>query len=289
MVAYNNGDELSECCETLAGAFEVHHIVIVDNGFAEGFASSFTPSAILALKLVQIQPIRNLGYAAGNNLGIKRAVALGATRVLVCNPDVILAPTAVRGLLREIDSSNLDLVSPYLLEQDEFGTEQELHRPGWDAIWGRGVLDIGSGSFLRRGTPTFFGACFMATAALLNRVGPLSEDYFLYGEEVDYCKRMDRAGDCFWKISRRHMARHARGTSISPNGSSFFAKSDLAYQHAARSAIIVGRKHWPSLVYVWSLLRLALALRLVMHGRARSGLAVAKGVSQGWLARITFK
>lgn len=286
VVAYRNGCELLTCCEALALAPEIEHIVVVDNSHHEGHPPLAGCSPILASKLVQVLPNSNLGYAAGNNLGVLRASQLGATLILVCNPDVIVRANAVAGLIGEIATFKLDLISPFLVEWDDDGLLHELRSPGWDRARGRGMIGTARDNTSAI-VPTFFGACFVAKVELFDRVGPLSEDLFLYAEEIDYCMRMAERGDCRWQVSHRFSVDHARGTSISPGGSSLLTKSIVAYHHSARSAVIVGRKYWPHRVVGWTVLRASLAAWLLVRGEVASAAAVAKGTRQGWTVHLT--
>ena len=98
---WNGGDDTLACLESLAEA-EVDTIC-VDNGSADGSAD------VVAARFPDVELLRNgtnLGYAGGNNVGIRRALELGAEWVWLVNNDATVASDAPAALARlAIDTS----------------------------------------------------------------------------------------------------------------------------------------------------------------------------------------
>lgn len=285
VVAFRNGPELGLCCDSLLLCSDVSRIVVVDNSYAE-FGSCFerigyTPGP----RILHVRAPGNLGFSGGNNFGVQAVDCEHSGMILFCNPDVVVSEPSIRGLLFEMRDNNLDLISPYMSERTSGGELENLACPAWDMLLGRGLLDVSNRPNRFRYVPSFFGACFIATRTLLSEVGGLSEDFFLYGEEVDYCQRMALT-DRRWSVSRAHGVTHSRGASINPlKGRP--GKSSVAYLHAARSAMILGRKYWPLGLPLWIAARLLLASVLAVKRDFRSARSVIVGVIQGCSLKLS--
>lgn len=285
VVAYKNRDDLVACYTSLCAIPRIDTIIVVDNSYAEvGSCFDYAGISHIQENVIHARPGGNIGYAGGNNFGIALARARGFDLVLVSNPDVLLDADAVDRLLSEMLRRSLDLISPRLLEKSAEVAESVLSNPGWDLWLGKGVIDIPPSLIGSRYISTFFGACFVATTQIIDSVGSLSDDFFLYGEEIDYTIRMNRA-NVRWGVSDDIVVSHDRGSSISPGGSS---KSLVAFHHAARSTIIVGRKHWPKAVAPWLMARVFMAGWLLLRGRHRESKAILAGLSEGLRGSLTY-
>src|SRR5579871_2335057 len=99
VLSWNGRDDTLACLASLAKADAPGLVTIVaDNGSADGTAEAVAeqfPTVEL------IQNGANLGFAGGNNAGIRRALELGATHVLVLNNDTELDPGFLGALLDE--------------------------------------------------------------------------------------------------------------------------------------------------------------------------------------------
>lgn len=278
VVAYKNKEDIAACYARLCNVPELQLIIIVDNSYGEvgsclDYAGIFTTDD----RTFHVVPPSNLGYAGGNNFGIEVAKHEGANHILVCNPDVLIDKGTVSSLLDEMKSRSVDLISPRLLEKDSAGIDIIMDNPGWDSYFGRGVVQIPNGRSSSRYVSTFYGACFLATTRLLESIGGLCDDFFLYGEEIDYTLRINRS-KLQWAISTMNIVSHGRGSSISPGRG---GKSTVAYFHAARSSVIVGRKYWPRAMCGWIAARLFLAGYSVARGRVSESRAIVGGLLRG--------
>ncbi|WP_426996757.1 glycosyltransferase family 2 protein [Pseudarthrobacter sp. N5] len=284
VVAYKSWTDLAECCARLRKIPAIEQLVVVDNSYSE-VGSCLEHSNIHPVDrwITHAIPPSNLGYAGGNNFGFEVARTLGANEVLVCNPDVQIYSDVIEGLIAEMQTEALDLISPYMREVDLTGEVRNLKNPGWDQLLGKGVVEIPATLVKSRYIPTFYGACFIVTMRLIDDLGGLSEDFFLYGEEIDFKLRMERSA-YRWAVSSDFGVTHDRGSSISPGEG---GKSLVAFFQSARSAVIVGRKYWPQTVAFWTFARSVLAVALVFRGRPSEARAVVRGAIQGWKARVT--
>lgn len=278
VVAYKNKDDLAACHASLLSCPDIAKIILVDNSFSlVGSCIEYAGIPSLDGRTHHLPAQDNLGYAAGNNFGLNAAIREGADYVLICNPDVLIDDETVNCLLEEMREKGLDLISPQLLESEEGGKNRILSNPGWDKLVGRGVVDIPHGHWRGRYVPTFYGACFLASTQVLEAVGGLSEDFFLFGEEIDYTMRLEKL-NFSWAISELTVVAHGRGTSISPGHG---GKSLVSFFHSARSAVIVGRKYWRGSLAYWIAARSLLAGYLTLRGKKSEGRAVLDGLHQG--------
>lgn len=179
----------------LASTAAVDHVVVVDNGSEEGDLRE------LAAAYPSVDVVRapgNDGYAAGMNLGVREAERLGSSHVLLLTHDVLLDASCVAELMVGM-TDGTGLCGPLLLRRDEpdvvwsaGGTIDRAHGlPGHQHI-GEPASAVPAGP--PRAVEWVDGAVLLLSLEALLAVGGLSEDYFLYWEEVDLALRLSAAG-----------------------------------------------------------------------------------------------
>ncbi|MCS7069643.1 MAG: glycosyltransferase family 2 protein [Meiothermus sp.] len=136
---------------------------------------------------------QNLGFAGGNNQGLRRALAEGADYVWLLNPDTRPDPGALSAMVRLAERDpKLGAVGAVLYE---------MERPQEVQAWGGGevVLPWGLIRLLTRSQDLprlsyISGASLLIRRVALERVGLLDEGFFMYGEDCDFGLRLKRAG-----------------------------------------------------------------------------------------------
>jgi GT2 family glycosyltransferase len=174
-------------------------IILVDNGSRDGSAEA---AAQRHPDIEQVLLPENVGFAAGMNAGM--AVARGE-RLLLLNTDVEIDAESLAELERILDADERTaLVSPQLLHPD--GRTQasvdvfpslmgEFLPRSWRLARARRRLGrMVSDQELAPVVETIRGACMYVRTDAVARVGGLSEDYFFFLEEADWCWRLARAG-----------------------------------------------------------------------------------------------
>ena|SRR3989338_8221408 len=124
----------------------------------------------------------NLGFAGGNNLGIKRAIRQRCDYVLLLNNDTYVTDSQ---MLTKMLSLDLDIVAPILI------TMKNIRDYG-------GKLD----KYFARNThlnkpcnPDYFsGACLLIKTSVFSTTGLLDDKYFLYYEDADFCLKAKKYG-----------------------------------------------------------------------------------------------
>ncbi|OIH95731.1 MULTISPECIES: glycosyltransferase [unclassified Curtobacterium] len=278
IVSYRSEAEAAASARSVSEDPEVAEVLIVDNSADEQRVDRVAFEG-LGDRVTVISAQRNLGYAAGNNLGIRAAVDAGHEFVLVLNPDVDPAPGTVRALLDVLLADDaVQIVSPALVETYRGDADTVLRSPGFDLLLGRGLLTAPrSGRF----ESTFFGAAFLARSRCFEQHGVLDEDLFLYCEEVEFVSRMRRHGERpGFRVAADVHVQHGRGGTVSPDGYEGTARSTVAYEQASRSVIVFGRKYHRRRVWLWTLARLVMAARLAVRDRG-AATAVVRGLVAG--------
>jgi GT2 family glycosyltransferase len=151
---------------------------------------------------VQIIPLeKNLGYAGNNNIGIKAVLEQDADWILVLNDDTVVDRWCLSRLIQagETDST-IGIVGPMVYHFDEPEIIQSaggMLGEYWQSIHlGKNELDQGQFGATRP-VEWISGCAILIRRALIEQIGLLDENYFLYWEETEFCIRAAKAG---WKI-----------------------------------------------------------------------------------------
>ncbi|MBK7779584.1 MAG: glycosyltransferase family 2 protein [Ardenticatenia bacterium] len=221
IVSYNTRDLLAHCLDSLRLELDAAgigaEVQVVDNASSDGSA------AMVAERFpwVQLTALAdNRGFTAGNNvvLGpLARGQGASPDWVLLLNPDTEVRPGALQTLLdAAAEDPRIAVAGPALVYPDDGFQHAAFAFPGIAQAaldlfpprgrLGRRLLESRlNGRYPRRryraGKPFnvdfVLGACMLVRVAALRQVGPLDEGYFMYAEEVDWCRRFARAG---WRV-----------------------------------------------------------------------------------------
>ena len=207
LVHYKSPDALFECLRTLAPecAPLAHELLVIDNDSQDG-----TPQA-LAERAPQVRVIanrENAGYARAVNQGI--AASQGAF-VLVMNPDCEVQPGAVGALLAYLRGHpRTAIAGPRIQNPDGtlefsarafpdhltflFNRYSLLTRLFPDNRWSRRYLMTDWDHRSSREVDWLSGACLLVRRDAIAQVGGMDEAFFMFNEDVDWCRRMKLAG-----------------------------------------------------------------------------------------------
>ncbi len=206
VVNWNTRDLLRECLASVVAQMgEVAlELLVVDNASTDGSAEMVRQEFPQARLWVNAE---NRGFAAANN----QAIAQAQGRYLfLLNSDAYLRPGALQSLRDFLDAHpEAAVVGPKVLNPD--GTTQPScfrFPTAWDVFCEMAFLSAlfpGSPLFNRRGMGGFdrrtvrevdwvLGAAMAVRREWAERVGGLDEGYFIYAEELDWCRRIRGAG-----------------------------------------------------------------------------------------------
>ena len=183
---------LREHSTGLTGDVELH-VIVVDNAQA-----TRQLSADVSDGLEIVETGRNLGFAGGMNVGIERALAAGATAVVVMNDDVVVEAGWLPPLVAELDADeSVGAAQPKLVypgmprRVNSMGVH--LGRDGAGTDVGLGQLDE-TATAVPHDIELFTGGAVLLRAEFLRTVGVFDDRFFLYYEDVDLGLRGRRAG-----------------------------------------------------------------------------------------------
>lgn len=174
-------------------------LIVVDNGSRTDHEHDFKTAYD---GLIYIRSAENLGFAGGNNLGIKAATG---DYLLFLNNDTEVVNNLIDVLVWELDA-NLDIgiISPLILF---FENPEIIQYAGFTEMnyltcrnKGIGNMEIDKGQFNEDNRETGYchGAAMMCRRKDLLQVGLMADEFFLYYEELDWCEKFKRAGKKIW-------------------------------------------------------------------------------------------
>jgi GT2 family glycosyltransferase len=302
IVAWNARHYLELCLESLAEAppRRSMEVLVVDNASADGTAE-MVESRFPDVKLIKSS--ENLGFAKGNNVAIRQCQG---RYIALVNPDVILFPGCLDALADFLDENpKVGNVGPRVFNPDM--TQQSTCRR-FPTLWNNfcsatSMATAFKKSRLFAGEHMWFFAhdqtlpvdvlvgCFsMIRRETFDEVGLLDEGLFMYGDDVDWCRRCWKAG---WEVVFYPGARaiHDRGKTTAP----YPVRFAVAQQ---RSILYYWRKHhtfWGvtgirSIMLFHHLIRYAFAMVSDVAGGKRSAQSdVRKQVSGACLRALLFE
>lgn len=236
-------------------------VIVVDNGANNERGASYKS---VFDHVVYIYSRDNLGFAGGNNLGIKRAKG---DYLLFLNNDTEITAGFIETLCNELDlHPEIGLLSPLILYH---GDKRRIQYAGYTPMnyhtgrnKGIGSMDedVGQYDYVTTETAYCHGAAMICRRKDLERVGLMPEHFFLYYEELDWCEQFKRAG---LKIGFTGKAKIYHKESMSVG-----KESPLKTYFMVRNRWLFIRRNarWPSrLVFSCYYLTVAVPVLLVKH------------------------
>jgi GT2 family glycosyltransferase len=209
---WNGGQDTVECLDALkACSYPNLTVIVVDNGSAD--------DSVLRIRaahpgILILESKNNLGFAGGNNIGIRYALAHGADYVWLLNNDTKPAPDALAALVAKAASDKrIGAVSSVCYYADA---------PSQVEAWGgaRVNLWIGFGRNSRQPREDSWFHSLNGTSMLIGRkaledAGVLDEVFFLYWEDTEFCLRLRKKG---WRIAAAADSRVLHKVNASTGG-----------------------------------------------------------------------
>lgn len=228
---WNNYPASERCLRSLAQiTYPAATVYFLDNGSTDGSMDRLEREFTRA-GLVWLRNGENLGFAAGCNPGIERALADGCRYVLLLNNDCIAAtPDLLEGAVELAEADpRCGIVGGKVLGWPEVG--RILGVGGWmgwgqDIISGFGEPDRGQYAEVAE-TGYVSGALMLIKREVLERVGLLPEAYFFGYEDREYSLQVLRSG---YRLlyHPRMVAYHEAGGSHQPADSVFLYNDALS-------------------------------------------------------------
>ncbi|HEX7367607.1 MAG TPA: glycosyltransferase family 2 protein [Pelobium sp.] len=186
--------------------FKSFEVILVDNASNENHEAKFHQTFP---NLILIRTKHNLGFAGGNNLGIK--VAKG-DYIFLLNNDTEVEKDCISQMVKEFEGNkNIGLLSPLILYHDDKSVIQYAGYTPLNYLTARnkqiGQYEKNVGQFdgITRETGFCHGAAVMCRKQDLAKAGLMDESYFLYYEELDWCEKFKRIGKRIYFTGKTHV------------------------------------------------------------------------------------
>jgi GT2 family glycosyltransferase len=267
IVNWNTGDLIRRCVESVyadlpAGETEVF---VVDSASTDGSTLALQARFPGANYIYSPQ---NIGFGPSNNLALRRATG---EYLLLLNPDTLVHPGAIRALLNfmeqnpQVGAAAARLLNPDGSLQYSCSPEPTLKgellrlfhlggvRP--DGYYPMETWDLA----VPRPVEVILGACMLVRKSVLDQAGLFDEQFFMYNEETDLCRRIRQAGwQIFWVPQAQ--VTHYGGQSTRQMAAEMFVqlyRAKITYFRKYHNPITVGL--YKLVLFLTSLPRLALA------------------------------
>lgn len=211
---YNGWQDTVQCLQSLEKqTYRDFEIILLDDASSNDSVARLREH--LPPNTVFLPQQQNQGFAAVNNIGMRRALADGCDWALLLNNDTVAAPDFLETLLRQTPEGAVSCPKMLFLDPP-------------DEIWfAGGELDRTTGRVRHLGGhqkdgPAFAQAkqvnfitfcCVLLPRAVIERVGYLDETLFMYCEDVDYCMRLGDAGVPLWFLPDAKIWHKAGGSA----------------------------------------------------------------------------
>ncbi len=214
--------------------YPLAEIIVVDNGSTNESVAKIRTAHPDVLVL---ETGRNLGFAGGNNVGIRRALEQGADYVWLLNNDTEPARDALFALVAKAESdAKIAAVSSISYYRDA---------PSRVEAWGGARVNLWIGYGRNTTQPqhddwfhSLNGTSMLVATTALEDVGLLDDNFFLYWEDTDFCLRLRKKG---WRIAAAADSRVLHKVNASTGG-----KKVVLDRYQTASGLRLLRLHSPA-------------------------------------------
>ncbi|NQV15464.1 glycosyltransferase family 2 protein [bacterium] len=228
IVSYNSGKTIQVCIESLMEGISSisSEIIIIDNNSTDDTANILKAMETQHDQLSLVLNNTNRGFAAGNNQALDQA---HGDYILVLNPDTITQAGVVSGLISELEKNErMGMVAPQLQFPDgriqktcrrlpthmdviyhSLGLTQLFPASSRFNAWKMGDFDHRS----TRQVDQPAGAALMIKGSLFRELKGFDQNFPMFFNDVDLCKRIKDAGYEIWYMPDYHIT-HVGGASV---------------------------------------------------------------------------
>jgi GT2 family glycosyltransferase len=187
---FNGGTDLEACLESVCQLdYQNCEVVLVDNGSTDG---SYEKAKDNFPGFFFLNNNRNLGFSAGNNVGIRFSLKKGAKYILLLNNDTLVSCDFLTKLVSSFSGQpQAGIASPVIFDRAE-----RLWFSGGKIDW----LRMRTKHLIKEKSLKSYESEFITGCAMLikkevfKKIGLLDERFFLYYEDADFSLRSKRAG-----------------------------------------------------------------------------------------------
>lgn len=189
LLNYNGYRDTMECIKSIKkNEIDLnYYIIVVDNNSSDNSVEVIS----LIEDIIVIKRNVNDGFSAGNNVGIRYALkTLNSKYILLLNNDTIITKNAISNMLENIkNDDSTGMVTCKLIKEND---KKTIDCYGGIINWNKVV---GNFNYVKEENNLYYskissGACMLIKKEVFEKVGYLSEDYFMYFEDLDYSVRV---------------------------------------------------------------------------------------------------
>lgn len=283
---WNRWPTTIRCLDALEGIDGDFRVVVVDNGSDESDGDRILHGRDLDF----LQTGRNLGYAGGNNVGIRHALLRGAEYVWILNNDVLPNREALSLLVAAADADDRwgALSSRIVTGEGHEDVGLIIPEPAsrWDPFERIQYEPVCADDQPARVRAVAFlrGPSLLVRSAALDETGLFDERYFHYFEEMDLMERLRRSG---WRlgVACSSVVVHEKGATLSydtPQAHYYLIRNQLLFEDklfGASPARVIMR-------HPIRRVRAFLALRHSLRGDFRLSVAHARAMADAMRGRV---
>jgi GT2 family glycosyltransferase len=250
ILTYNDTTYTYGLCERLINENLINYIIIVDNSDDKKYDENQTLFVSLNSKIHYLKT-KNEGYASGNNLGIKYILQnLFVDYIWLINNDIIPQSNASAAMTTALKKSDDRAICGSVLYY--YSNSKSVTTDSVIQCFGGGLYYpvIGKSKLYCKGwnlaklislkdkrVDFIIGASMMVPVSVINDIGFIPQEYFMYNEEMDWQKHAFRKGYRLIVAEDSHV--------IHMDGLSTKNKKQVYYYYINRAAVLFTRKYYP--------------------------------------------
>jgi len=216
-------------------------VILVDNGSTDGSVEAVRASFP---GVTVLETGENLGFAEGNNVGLRHALALGADYVLLLNNDTEVAPDFLSVLVDAVEATpQAGVAGPTIYY---FDRPKTIWSAGGAIDWRRGnsrmmgLDEVDEGQYdTVREVDFVTGCALLARREVLEGAGMLDSRFFMYYEETEWCVRAARAGYKILYVPQAHVWHKIKPVrqAASPRVHYYVTRNRLLFLRSTRAGV----------------------------------------------------
>lgn len=279
LLNWNSYSDTINCYNSLKNLkYKNYKVLIIDNGSTDN-SESILRQELGNTSVEIIQTGSNLGYAGGNNVGIKRALHENSNFIWLLNNDTEVHQNALKEMVDKIESKKSYGICGsklvYFYDRDilqahgggtlnkYFGTTSHV---GQDEVTDIEVDE----DEIERKLDYIVGASMLIKSDIFKEFGFLEESYFLYYEELDIAMRIRSKYQIAY--ASKSIIFHKEGGSLGSSSRKTVNKSEVAEYYGFRSRLLFMKRFFPNrsfYVYLGALLTIIKRLIKFQFNRAK--------------------
>jgi GT2 family glycosyltransferase len=272
---WNGWQDTRDCLQSLKNIENIScQVIVVDNASTD---DSLERLQAVSSSVIVLENQVNAGFGAGNNVGIRSALGLGADFIWLLNNDTHVEPDTLQNMLDlALTDSSIGAVGCVL---------RYMEQPDRIQAWGGGQVNLLLGSSKHHLGPVPSNKLHYLTAAsvlvsreALKAVGGFDEGFFMYWEDVDLSFRIRQAGFKLM-VAESAVVFHKESASSGKN----LVRRDESFNFS--SARLIRRYSRFPLISVGLSLAKRVLMRVICGDWARVW-AVLKGTREGWYSSL---